>query len=244
MRSILFAERNLREIIRDPLTLFFGAVFPLILLGLLSAIQANIPVSMFEIEALAPGIAVFGHSFLTLFTALLIARDRTTALTHRLFASPMRESDFILGYALPMLPLALCQSVLCLVCGGLMGMSLRHILLTLAALLPSSLFYIAMGLLFGSLLSDRQVGGVCGALLTNLSAWLSGIWFDVNLVGGVFAAVARALPFIHAVEAARAAVAGDLAALWPHMAVVWAYALALVLLSVATFRRTMRGSRA
>ena len=241
MQMMTFARRNAQELLRDPLTLFFGAAFPLILLFLLSAIQANIPVSMFEINSLAPGIAVFGQSFLTLFSALLIARDRTTALTQRLMASPMRGSDFILGYALPVIPLAVVQALVCLLVAGVMGFKLNHLPLTLAVLLVSAVFYIAMGLLFGSILNDKQVGGICGALLTNLSAWLSGIWFDVKLVGGAFYRIANALPFLHAVEAARAAAAGRLAPL--HLAIVAAYAAALLLLATVAFRRRMDGGR-
>ena len=229
--------------IRDTLTLFFGAAFPLVLLALLSAIQRNIPVPLFKIESLAPGIAVFGQSFLTLFAALLISRDRATALTQRLMASPMTGADFILGYTLPMLPLALFQALMCLLCGGLMGLSLLHLPSALLALLVSAVFYIALGLLFGSLLSDKQVGGICGALLTNLSAWLSGIWFDVKLVGSGFYAAANALPFIHAVEAARAAAAGNLSALPTHLAIVAAYAAALLALAVPAFTRSMQGAK-
>ena len=72
MRMISFARRNFKEILRDPLNLCFLFGFPVVLLLLLSAIQSNIPVSMFEIEHLSPGIAVFGLAFITLFTATLI----------------------------------------------------------------------------------------------------------------------------------------------------------------------------
>ena len=243
MRIATFSGRNFREMVRDPLTLFFGAAFPLVLLGLLYAIGRNVPVQLFPIAELAPGIAVFGQSFLTLFAALLIARDRGTALTQRLMASPMTGSDFILGYALPLIPLAVAQALLCLLCGGLMGLSLAHLPLMLLVLLVSAMLYIAMGLLFGSILNDKQVGGICGALLTNLSAWLSGICFDVKLVGGVFTKIADVLPFIHAVEAARAAAAGNLAALPGHLAVVAAYAAVLLALAVFAFLRTMRGGK-
>ena len=243
MKMIAFARRNLRELLRDPLTLFFGAAFPLILLCLLYAIQRNIPASLFAIESLAPGVAVFGQSFLTLFSATLISKDRTTALTQRLMASPLTGADFILGYALPLLPLALAQALLCLLVAALMGLSLAHLPLILAALVPSAVLFIAMGLLFGSLLTDKQVGGICGALLTNLTAWLSGVWFDVKLVGGAFSKIANALPFLHAVEAARAATAGSVRALPGHLAVVAAYALALLVLAVLAFTKTMRGGK-
>lgn len=243
MKCIAFVRRNIAELLRDPLTLFFGAGFPLVLLGLLTLIQRNIPANLFAIESLAPGVAVFGQSFLTLFSALLIAKDRSTALTQRLMASPLTGPDFILGYALPLLPLAVLQSLLCLLCAALLGLSLAHLPLTIAVLLLSALMYIALGLLFGSILTDKQVGGVCGALLTNLSAWLSGVWFDVKLVGGVFYKIANALPFLHAVEAARAAAAGDVAALPGHLAVVCAYALVLLALAIFFFTRTMRSGK-
>ena len=235
-----FSRRNLMELFRDPLTLFFGAVFPLVLLLLLWAIQSNVPVQMFEINSLAPGIAVFGQSFLTLFAALLIARDRTTALTQRLMASPLSDSGFILGYALPLLPLALVQAAFCLGCGVALGLETGHLIAALAVLMVTATLYIGLGLMFGSLLNDKQVGGVCGALLTNLSAWLSGIWFDVKLVGGAFHAVANVLPFLHAVEAARAAAQGRPADVTGHLGIVAAWAAAVLLLAVLAFRRAMR----
>ena len=75
-----------------------------------------------------------------------------------------------------------------------------NILLAVLAVIPISLFFISAGLMFGSILSVKQVGAVCGALLTNLTAWLSGVWFDLDLVGGAFRKIAYALPFVHAVE--------------------------------------------
>ena len=242
MRMLAFARRNLMELIRDPLTLFFGAAFPLVLLGLLSAIQRSVPVPLFEINALTPAIAVFGQSFLTLFAALLIAKDRASALTQRLMASPMTGVDFMLGYALPLLPLALLQALLCLLAGAPLGFSLAHLPGTLAVLMVSALFYIALGLLFGSLLNEKQVGGICGALLTNLSAWLSGIWFDVRLVGGTFATIANALPFLHAVEAARAAAVGR-PGVWGHLLPVAACAIVLLAVAAWAFLRRMRGGK-
>ena len=110
MRMLTFARRNTLEILRDPLNLAFGLGFPLALILLLSAIQANIPVQLFEIQHLAPGIGVFGLSFITLFSATLIAKDRNSALLQRLYTTPLTAQDFILGYTLPIIPMALVQS--------------------------------------------------------------------------------------------------------------------------------------
>ena len=241
MRMLSFAKRNIKEMVRDPLTLGFGIGFPLVLILLLSAIQANIPVSLFEIESLAPGIAVFGLSFMALFSALMISKDRGSSLLQRLYTTPMTSLDFILGYTLPIIPLALAQTVICYIVAIMLGLDLTvNILLAILFTIPISLLFIAMGLLFGSILNDKQVGGICGALLTNLSAWLSGTWFDLELVGGAFKKIAYALPFAHAVDLGRAVLSGSFSDILPHLAWVLGYALVLLAAAVALFLRQMK----
>lgn len=241
MRLTAFSGRTAKEIMRDPLTLFFGLGFPLILLLLLSAIQANIPVSMFEPESLTPGITVFGLSFMTLFSATLIARDRESALLQRLYTTPLTAIDFIAGYALPILPIALTQSIICYLAAIALGLSLTiNIVYAILFIVPVSLFFIALGLLCGSLFTVKQVGGICGALLTNLSAWLSGIWFDLALVGGAFEKIAYVLPFVHAVELERAVLNGRFSDIFPHLCWVLGYALVVMAAAVFTFLRQMR----
>lgn len=241
MRMLVFAKRNAKELLRDPLTVAFGLGFPFVLLLLLSAIQANIPVPLFEIKQLSPGIAVFGLSFMTLFSATLIAKDRGSLLLQRLYTTPLRPIEFILGYTLPILPFSLAQSVICYAVAFLLGLEVTlNCLLAILFILPVSLLYIALGLLFGSILTDKQAGGVCGALLTNLSAWLSGIWFDLELVGGAFQRIAYLLPFVHAVEMERAVLGGDLRGAMPHLLWVLGYAILLLALAVVLFLRQMR----
>ena len=241
MKMLTFAKRCGKDILRDPLNLLFGLGFPVVLLLLLSAIQANIPVELFAIESLAPGISVFGLSFLTLFSATLIARDRETALLQRLYTTPLKPADFILGYLLPMIPIALAQSAVCYLVAIILGLPVtENILLAILALLPMAVFYISLGLLCGSVCNVKQVGGIYGALLTNLSAWLSGVWFDLELVGGVFQKIANALPFVHGVELERAAIAGNFAAIFPHLWPVAGYALAASAGAVLLFLRQMR----
>ena len=238
---LIFAKRNLKELLRDPITVAFGLGFPLGLLLLLSAIQANIPVPMFELPHLTPGITVFGLAFLSLFSATVIARDRTSAFLQRLYTTPLRPVDFILGYTLPMLPFAMVQCIVCYLAAILLGLEASvNMVYSVLASLPVSVVYISLGLLCGSLLNDKQVGGICGALLTNLSAWLSGIWFDLELVGGAFRDVAYLLPFVHAVELQRAVLAGNFAGIFPHLWWVLGYGVALTAIAVAMFLRQMR----
>jgi len=239
VRMMAFARRNAKEILRDPLTLFFGIGFPVVLLALLSLIARNAPVDLFRIENLSPGAAAFGYSFISLFSAMLISKDRSCALMMRLRSSPLTSRDFILGYAAPLIPMALVQSGICFLCAILLGLKISlNILLCMLVLLPAAVLYIAMGLICGSLLSDKQVGGVCGALLTNLTAWLSGIWFDLELVGAGFAKAARLLPFANIVDAARAALGGEI--LLKPLALVCVYAVILSLLALRIFAARMR----
>lgn len=241
MRMLPFARRCMKEIMRDPVNLFFGLGFPLVLLVLLSAIQANVPVALFAIESLTPGITVFGLAFMTLFSATLISRDRESAFLQRLYTTPLTGKAFILGYMLPMLPIALAQCVICYGCAALMGLALTaNVMWAVLGIVPIAGFYVALGLLCGSVLSVKQVGGVCGALLTNLSAWLSGVWFDLELVGGVFMKIAECLPFLHAVEMERALLAGDFAAALGHLPVVIGYGVLTTAAAVWLFLRQMK----
>lgn len=241
MRMLTFANRNTKEILRDPINLFFGLGFPLVLIILLSAIQANIPVELFEIQYLTPGITIFGLAFMTLFSATIIAKDRGSSLLQRLYTTPLTPMDFILGYTLPIIPIAVAQCVICYIAAIILGLEITlSILYAILSIIPVSVLYIALGLLCGSLFTDKQAGGICGALLTNLSAWLSGVWFDLNLVGGVFQKIAYTLPFVHAVEMERATLAGDFAGIFPHIWWVLGYASVMLVLAVMSFLRQMK----
>ncbi len=241
MRLLTFSSRTAKEILRDPLNLFFGLGFPLVLIGLLTAIQANIPVPMFELAHLTPGITVFGLSFMTLFSATLISKDRESALLQRLYTTPLTAKDFIFGYTLPILPIAVAQGIICYIAAVLLGLQLQiTVLYAVLFLIPVALFYIALGLICGSVFNSKQVGGICGALLTNLSAWLSGIWFDIDLVGGAFKKIANILPFIHAVELERAVFNADYANIFPHFWWVFGYTVVAVIGAVLLFLRQMK----
>ncbi len=241
MRMITFAKRNVKEILRDPLTLLFGLGFPIVLILLLSAIQASVPVELFKIDSLTPGITIFGLSFMSLFSATLISKDRSSALLQRLYTTPLTSLDFILGYTLPIIPISVAQSVVCYAVALLLGLTPTvNILLAILFIIPISILFIAIGLLCGSVLNDKQVGGICGALLTNICAWLSGTWFDLKLVGGEFEAAAYALPFVHAVEMEKAILKGDFGGMFPHIYWVLAYTVVLLITAVYLFLHKMK----
>ena len=242
MRKMLaFASRNTKEILRDPLNLAFGLGFPIILLLLLTVIQNNVPVDIFEISHLTPGITVFGLAFMTLFSATMISKDRESLLLARLYTTPLTARVFILVYTLPILPIAVAQTAICHVVAVLLGLEPSiNVRLGVLFNVPASVFFIALGLLCGSVFTDKQVGGVCGALLTNLTAWLSGAWFDLELIGGAFCKIADLLPFIHAVKMGRAVLSGSYADIFPHLWWVLGYAVCAFAFAVIFFLRQMK----
>ena len=241
MRMMTFAKRCAKEILRDPINLGFGLGFPLVLLVLLSAIQANIPVNLFEINTLTPGITVFGLSFMTLFSATLISKDRESALLQRLYTTPLTGIDFILGYMLPILPIAIGQTIICYLFAIPLGLEVSvNIIYSVVGIIPMAIFNIALGLLCGSVLAVKQVGGICGALLTNLSAWFSGVWFDLNLVGGAFKKIANVLPFVHAAELEKALFNGNFEGAASHILPIILYSVVITVVAVFCFLRQMK----
>ncbi len=245
MRTLVFASRNTKEITRDIFTLVFGILFPLVLLVLLSAINSSIPegagMKLFEITNLVPGISVFGLSFISLFTATLVAKDRCTSFILRLFTSPLKPSQYIVGYTLPLIPMSVLQTIICYAASFIFGLEWSvDILLAVIVNIPVSIFFIAVGLLCGTVFNDKAVGGVCGALLTNLSAWLSGTWFDLELVGGAFEKIADVLPFVHAVNAGRYALSGEYSKIMPELLWVIGYALVITVIAIVLFNYKMK----
>ena len=147
----------------------------------------------------------------------------------------------ILGYMLPILPIAMGQTAVCYLAAIPLGLTFSiDIVYAVLGILPMALFNIALGLLFGSVLNVKQVGGICGALLTNLSAWLSGTWFDLALLGDGFVKVAEALPFVHGVELGRALIRSDLTDAGAHILPILGYGVLATVAAVICFLRQMR----
>ncbi len=245
MKTLAFAARNAKELQRDILTSIFGIAFPLVLLVLLSIINSSIPeeahMTLFEIKSLTGGICAFGLVFLSLFSALLVAKDRCTAFIIRLYTSPLKPSGYIIGYTLPLIPMAVLQTLVTSLSALIFGLefSANILLASVVSIVPGFL-YISIGLLCGTAFSDKMVGVLCGAVLTNLSAWLSNIWFDISLVGGAFEKIAGFLPFIHCVNALRAVFESDYSQIIPELLWVAGYAVVIFACAVLLFNRRMK----
>ena len=242
MRYLTFASRNRKEILRDPLTLLFGIVLPVIVIYLFSIMQKNMPLNLYNIENLAPGVIVFSFSFITLFSGMLIGKDKSSSFLMRIFASPMSASDYITGYALPLLPVAILQIVICFISAFFLGLSFNaNVLVATIILIIIAMLYIGFGLLLGTYFTDKQVGGIF-AIFVNLSTWLSGTWFKLDMIGGTFKTIGYALPFAHAVDATRFALYGEYRDVVVPLLWVVGYTMIIFIIAVLGFKRKMKAN--
>ena len=242
-RIVTLTKRNIKEIIRDPLTLIFMLAMPLFMEILFYAIFHTMT-SQFEMKYLAPGIAVFAQAFLSLFAGLLISLDRTTSFLTRLFVSKARPYEFIFGYTCALLPIGLVQSVLFFVVGGILDSSFWSVTMLLGILLSlvTAFFFIGIGILLGCLCTDKSVGGVASVIIAGQSL-LSGMWFPTEGLGKGMLTLMRILPFRNATMLLQNAVNGygDLFAdLISPLLIVLAYALVAFVSAVLVFRKKMR----
>lgn len=237
MRSLSFAKRNLKEIIRDPLAFVFAIVLPVFLLFIFQ--QFKIPSEVYSIANFAPSIIIFGFSFITLFTATLISKDRASSLLSRLFASPLKSYEYILGYTLALLPVALFQTILFIIAALLLGLPFNiNIVITIFAVLPVSLLFIALGILIGSLVNDKTAPGV-GSIIVQLVAFTSGMYFDASMLGGILETISKILPFSYSVDVARASIQGTLNLFELKTVIIIAYIFVVFIFSSYIFKLKM-----
>ncbi len=249
MKSLVFARRTIKEMMRDPLSYVFCLGFPLVMLIIMSIVDKSIPaqanMTVFHIENLGPGIAYFGLTFIMLFTSIQVSKDRSTALLLRLYASPMTPADYILGYTLPVCLLAVVQMVICFIAAAVIGLctgytfTISSIALSMLALLPSVFLFTGIGILFGSAVNDKAAPGLCSIVIT-LTGMIGGIWMDIDGLGGVIQKVANALPFYHGVSLAKLPFREEPDEIVAHL--IWTVVCGLVVyvLAVVVFRQKMK----
>ena len=238
MRMLNCAKRNFKELIRDPLSLVFEIILPIFLLFIFQ--QINIPGESYKLENFTPGIIVFGFSFITLFTATLVSKDRSSSLLIRLGTSPMKSSDYILGYIISLIPIIIIQDILFFVAAIMLGLSFSvNIIYTILISLVISILFIALGILIGSLVSEKGTGGI-GSLVVQLVCFTSGMYFSSDLIGGVFAAICKILPFESCLNIVRGIMKGNLDIILPRNIIVFLiYTLGVLVLSIIAFKKKM-----
>ena len=242
-RILILTKRNIKEILRDPLSLIFLIGLPLFLEILFYLIFHKLT-SQFEMKYLAPGIVVFSESFLALFAGLLIALDRGSSFLTRLYVSKATSAEFIFSYALALLPITIIQSIIFFLVGGIIDLSifsLGMILSILISIIPSLLF-IGIGILLGSLCNEKSIGGVSSIVIAGQSV-LSGMWFPTEGLDNDMVTVMKCLPFKNATDLIRNTLNGindSFEDFFLPLIITTAYAVVAFLLAIIVFRSKMK----
>jgi len=250
-----FSLRCGKEILRDPLSYIFCVGFPLVMLAVMTLVDRSIPkavnMTIFRIPSLCGGVMIFGLTFVMLFTAMTVAKDRSGAFLMRMYATPMTAADFTLGYLLPMLVISLVQAaliaaaslVISLLTDG--GLTVGGLLLSLPAALPSAVLFASLGLMFGTLFNEKAAPGLC-SIIISLGSFLGSVWFDAEATGGVLLRISKCLPFYYCTKSVRAAVRLELTpdAFFMPLLVVCCCAAIITVGAAAVFRLKMRAELA
>ena len=238
MRTLNFAKRNFKEIIRDPLSIIFAILLPLFLLFIFQ--QFNIPSENYKLENFTPGIIIFGFSFLTLFTAMLVAKDRSTSLLIRLGTSPMKPVEYILGYIISIIPIIIIQNVLFFILAIILGLSFSiNIIWAILVSIVVAILFIAIGILIGSTFTEKASSGI-SSIVVQLVCFTSGMYFPRELLGDVFSRICEYLPFESCVTIIKGVMNANLESITIRNIIVFSiYTILALIISILIFKEKM-----
>lgn len=179
---------------------------------------------------MAPGLFGFGVS---------LALERDGGLLELKRAMPMPPGAYLLGKLLMAMLVAACVGVLLLV----LAVSLANVPLTPAqgvALLATDVLgvvpFCALGLLVGTWIKGQGAPGLLNLVYLPM-AFLSGLWFPLQMMPAVLRALAPAWPSYHLNALALAAVGMGSSPPLPHALVLVLFACACLLLAARRLRR-------
>lgn len=241
MKSWIYSKRNMKELLSDPISLVFTIGLPAFLLIFMTSLNKSIGVNeAFKPENFVPSTIIFSYAFLTMFTGLLIAKDRSSSFLSRMYVSPLKAHHYIIGYMLPVLIISLVQSILLYVIGFIIGLPITiDTIISIPFLLIISILFISFGVLFGSLLKDQQVGPI-SSILIQIVAFMSGMWFSLDLIGGTFKTIGYILPFAHALDMIRFVLQGNYVHVLQPFLVVSLYVIVTTVISIMVFKKNMK----
>ena len=242
LRIFALTNRNIKEILRDPLSLVFTILLPLVMEIMFYFTFHNLT-SQFEMKYLAPSIVVFSQSFLTLFSGLLISLDRNTSFLTRLYVSKVKSYEFIVSYVLSVMPIALIQSILFFLVGGIIENSLFtiNIISAIGLSLFTSVFFISLGILFGSICNEKSIGGISSIAIVGQSV-LSGMWFPVDGLSNTFIKIMKILPFKNSTQIVQSVFIKDslnFENFTMPLIIVLSYTIIVLISAILCFRKNM-----
>ncbi len=241
--SFILAKRNLLESILDPVSIIFCLIFPISMLVLMELIfnSLSTPVMIFEIERFAPGIASFGFTFIMLFTAITVSKDRSESFIKRIIISPVKNFEYLLSYVISDLILSLVQVLVFYAFALIFGLKLNiNIIISIIYLIPDILFFSTLGILIGVIVgSEKQSGPVC-SIFISLSTMLGGVFMPVEEIGGTFFNICKYLPFYAGINPSRFAILGEYNKVFPDLIIVVLFVGLFIILADLIFKRKIK----
>lgn len=228
-------KRNLKETLRDPLSLIFCLAFPILMLILMQAIILNIQNAPenFKIENYASGICVFGYTFISMFVALQIASDKNTSFIKRLNIAPTNKFVYYLSFVFSSLPLAIAQTILFFLIALIFKFPFNaNFALSIIYLIPSALFYICLGIMIGIICKNEKQTGPISSIFISLVGIFGGIFMPISALSKGFASFVNALPFTHTILISSELQSRGASAIYPHILFVLGYTALCIIISL------------
>jgi ABC-2 type transport system permease protein len=241
----------LAQVVRDPMSVFFSVLFPLLLLSFFAVVSGDdaqwegLPLAQY----LAAAFAVYGVA-VAAFVNLAggIAEQRGQGVLKRLRGTPMPAWSYLVGRIASSLVVGLLTVVLVFGVGSaVFGVTLPpgRWLPTLLAFTLAIMCFASCGLALVSLVDGPQtVVAATLSLLLPLS-FVSDIFIAVEEMPAVLNAIGWAFPLRHAVAAAVTATSGAAldGAFWGHLLVLAGWLAGAALVAVRWFHWEPRRSR-
>ncbi|MBV8084611.1 MAG: ABC transporter permease [Chloroflexi bacterium] len=178
-----------------------------------------------------------------LLTAFAVVRERERGTLEQLVVSPVKPLELLLGKLLPNVVLATFSIALALLIARLLfGVeSAGSVPLLFVLTMPFLFSAVGIGLMI-SVAARNQAQALQLTMFTFLpSVLLSGFVFAREGMPGVFQAVSLAIPMTYYLQILRGVILKGVgwSVLWPQFAALSTFALAVLGLAVARFRKTM-----
>lgn len=194
------------------------------------------------LDTFAPGVISLAVMMVTFMISIIsFIHERTTGTLARLLSTPVTEGEVVAGYALAFGLIGLVQSAVVLATALLLfGVQVEGSLL----LVLLTVFLLGVGMQgLGFLLSANARTEFQAVQFIPLilfpSILLSGVFWPLESVPGVLRPISYLLPLTYAVDGVRSVMVRGwgLAEIWPDLAVLLLFAMAMLALSVVLMRR-------
>lgn len=246
-----FARRTYKEFLRDPVSMIFGAAFPVILMIVLQIICKNLTnegmeiASVYQIDKMMIGISIYSFSFTSFYAGIRVSKDKNDYYIQRFYSTNMELDDYILGYVAPLLFITFLQSIVCITTAflldAILSLDILHFglnyLLLIGMMLPCEIIFICIGIMLGvSFKAKESIYIFIGIIIVTILT--SNIFFNVSSFGSAYVIFCRALPFYPTYEALVGLLNGFTEA-FPYYFVTIAYGIILFILMIIIFKRKM-----